>query len=572
MPQLPTLNILQSIRKPSPRLVIACAVLMVFAAAPLHGQYGYLDIYNFNCSTDGCNAINKGQLTEGSDLYLYGTTVDGGANNIGTLFKVSADGTTFVKLWDFDGTNSGASPENALTLASDGYFYGATPAGGNFGNGTLFRIGSSGSASPGPPTVLHHFDPSESLVGSLAMQPTQAKDGNLYGVTGNGTTYRFNLPTQTYQLLTNSVPGPTVTPLLLASNGYLYGVGTSDTIFSIATPGGVVHVVHNFTGGDGSLPEGLLTELRNPRCKPFMRCILLYGTTTLGGANDTGDIFEVSPSGAFKVLHNFAAVSGTETNIDGASPEAGLLLAPNGQLLGVAENGGTFGEGTIFEISTAGSFTKLFDFAGNGGPIYGAFPPTTLVQHTNGCLYGLTNGGGLGVEGGNVYYLCPPSPPDPIPILIVEGPIFVGPGVPVQIIGSDMAQVSTLTFGGVKAQFQPVSDTLLSATVPMNAVDGFVVATFPSGAQVQSEKQMYILPTITNLDPTSGPVGQEVDIVGGGFAGATRVAFGGVKATSFTVLSPSLIQTTVPTGAKTGKVSVTTPNGTAVSKQTFTVN
>jgi uncharacterized protein (TIGR03437 family) len=60
--------------------------------------------------------------------------------------------------------------------------------------------------------------------------------------------------------------------------------------------------------------------------------------------------------------------------------------------------------------------------------------------------------------------------------------------------------------------------------------------------------------------------------VGGGFKGATEVTFGGVKATSFTVVSPSLIRAVVPTGAKTGKASVTTHNGTATSKETFTVN
>jgi hypothetical protein len=81
-----------------------------------------------------------------------------------------------------------------------------------------------------------------------------------------------------------------------------------------------------------------------------------------------------------------------------------------------------------------------------------------------------------------------------------------------------------------------------------------------------------MLPNITNLDPSSGPVGTRVGIVGGGFTGTKKVTFGGVRATNFTVVNPTLIQATVPTGAKTGKVSVTTPNGTATSKQTFTVN
>ena len=62
----------------------------------------------------------------------------------------------------------------------------------------------------------------------------------------------------------------------------------------------------------------------------------------------------------------------------------------------------------------------------------------------------------------------------------------------------------------------------------------------------------HILPKITNLNPTSGAVGTQVGIVGGGFVGATRVAFGGVPATHFAVVAPNLIHATVPTGAKTG--------------------
>jgi hypothetical protein len=107
--------------------------------------------------------------------------------------------------------------------------------------------------------------------------------------------------------------------------------------------------------------------------------------------------------------------------------------------------------------------------------------------------------------------------------------------------------------------------------VPSAAVDGLIVATLASGQQIQTQLAVHILPNITNLDPTSGPVGAQVGIVGGGFVGAKKVNFGGVKATSYTVVTPSLIRAIVPTGAKTGKVTVTTLNGTATSKQTFTV-
>jgi hypothetical protein len=129
----------------------------------------------------------------------------------------------------------------------------------------------------------------------------------------------------------------------------------------------------------------------------------------------------------------------------------------------------------------------------------------------------------------------------------------------------------------VSAQFRPGSETYLTATVPGKAVDGYVTVTLTNpltGQQqkLQSQQSMHILPIITNLDPSSGLVGTQVHVVGSGFLRATTVTFGGVKATSFTVLTPAMIEATVPAGAKTGKVSVTTPNGTAVSKETFTVD
>jgi uncharacterized protein (TIGR03437 family) len=105
-----------------------------------------------------------------------------------------------------------------------------------------------------------------------------------------------------------------------------------------------------------------------------------------------------------------------------------------------------------------------------------------------------------------------------------------------------------------------------------DAVDGLIAVILDDGQQIQTQSAEHILPLITNLDPTSGPVGTQVGIVGGGFTRTTKVTFGGVKATNFTMVSPTLIQAIVPTGARTGKVGVTTRNGSAKSKQTFTVN
>ena len=154
--------------------------------------------------------------------------------------------------------------------------------------------------------------------------------------------------------------------------------------------------------------------------------------------------------------------------------------------------------------------------------------------------------------------------------------MWVRPEDKVTILGDNLGEAINVTFAGVQASFQSGSNTYLTAEVPSAAVDGPITVTLtnPQGQQetLQSQQSMHILPIITNLDPTSGAVGTQVGIVGGGFVGTSKVTFGGVKATTFAVVTPTLIQAIVPAVAKTGRVAVTTPNGSAVSKQTFTVN
>ncbi len=79
------------------------------------------------------------------------------------------------------------------------------------------------------------------------------------------------------------------------------------------------------------------------------------------------------------------------------------------------------------------------------------------------------------------------------------------------------------------------------------------------------------MPTITGLNPANGLVGATVLINGTGFTGATAVKFGTTNAATFTVVSATQIRVIVPAGATTGKVSVTTPGGTATSPTNFTL-
>jgi uncharacterized repeat protein (TIGR03803 family) len=362
------------------------------------------------------------------------------------------------------------------------------------------------------------------------------------------------------------VPTNAQAPLILATSGYLYGTtfgGEGDffngTVFRMTT-GGVNKLIYSFSGTDGSNPAGPVVEGSDGN---------LYGTTALGGANNTGEVFKLTLLGQLTVLHSFSVQNPSDhTNSDGAGPLAGLLPAPDGtHLYGTTAVGGANASGTIFEITTGGTFNKFFDFTGNVGPTTGADAESTLMQHTNGLSYGATEGGGANDAG--VFYNL--SPASPIPILKIAGPVWLKQGDPVEILGNDLGEISKLTFGGVKATFQPGSDTFIVATVPNAAVDGLITAILVTGQQIETQSAIHILPMITNLDPSSGGVGTQVSIVGGGFIGTKKVTFGGAKSAVFKVVSATLIHTTVPAGAKTGTVSVITPNGTAISKQKFTV-
>ncbi|HUD98345.1 MAG TPA: IPT/TIG domain-containing protein [Bryobacteraceae bacterium] len=219
-------------------------------------------------------------------------------------------------------------------------------------------------------------------------------------------------------------------------------------------------------------------------------------------------------------------------------------------------------------MQTGGSFIPLFDFSGNGGPVSGASPNTALMEDTNGMFYGLTPAGGASGDG--VFYTF--TPPNPLSHIALCCNWWVILDQPVTIIGQNLTGVISVDFGSVQAKFRPGSDTYLIADVPSAAIDSLVTVTLATGLQVESQQSVHILPKIANLDPSTGPVGRPVSIVGGGFAGTTQVTFDGVAAANFTVVSPALIRATVPAGATTGKVSVVTPNGSAKSKETFTVN
>jgi uncharacterized repeat protein (TIGR03803 family) len=280
-------------------------------------------------------------LTNGAQVTLL--------NNGSDPAVVKTDGNfSFPTAVPFSGGADGNAPTAALLQASDGNFYGTTANGGANGRGALFEVTLTGAE-----TVLYSFmgdtDGSNSPAALL-----QGSDGSLYGTTANG------------------------------------GASGHGTVFKVTLTGAET-VLYSFTGGnDGSYPTVALLQGSDGN---------LYGTTLGGGAPQSGTVFKLTPAGVETVLYTF------QGGLDGVDP-ANLLQGKDGNLYGVTQSGGDTnglgptmigpsGAGTVFKITLAGvkSFTQTFT-AGYSG-IY----PNTLIQASDGNLWGTTREGGVSTYG-----------------------------------------------------------------------------------------------------------------------------------------------------------------------------
>ncbi|MHB1462728.1 MAG: beta strand repeat-containing protein, partial [Armatimonadota bacterium] len=144
-------------------------------------------------------------------------------------------------------------------------------------------------------------------------------------------------------------------------------------------------------------------------------------------------------------------------------------------------------------------------------------------------------------------------------------------GITVTITGTNLTGTTEVIFNGLAAAAYTVdSDTSITVTVPDEATSGKIMVTTPGGTAT-SATDFYVAPTITSFAPTSGKVGDIITITGTNLTGATAVDINGTNVPTFTVVSINLLTATVPSGADTGKISVTTAGGTATSATDFTV-
>lgn len=521
-------------------------ILAVLSSAALMQAQTYTDLHDFN-GTDGCCALAPSMLAQGQDGDIYGATTSGGVHFYGNIFKMTTSGTV-TDLHDFDLTHGGY-PQGGLSMGTDGNFYGATYQGGH-GFGTVFKITPSG-------TFTELYDFNNTTDGAYPKTPpVQAQDGNLYGTTNNGTiAVIYKITTSGTFTAMATLAAQSYSPLLLASDGNLYGTtlygGTynAGTVFQFSPATKVLKTIFSFH--TEASPWG-----------PLMQGVdgALYGTTSAGGTGSGGVVYKITTRGVYQVLTNFT--TGSTTN--GATPYSGVVQGSDKFLYGVTSSGGANKIGALFKISTTGTgFTILHSFDTTTGDT----PYSTPLLHTNGTIYGLTSHGGSHVPDGVAYSMNVSLKSFVAPVVLHSAKS----NATVELLGQGFNTATGVLFGTGSGALTILSDTYATAKITTGATTGVITVEEPGG-NLKTLQTFKITPAIKSFTPTSGPVGTSVVITGTSLQQASAVKFGGTAATIFTVNSDTQVTATVPAGAVTGKISITTPGGTANSSGIFTVN
>jgi uncharacterized repeat protein (TIGR03803 family) len=448
---------------------------------------------------------------------------------------VCAQAQTYTTLASFDGDNGDSPQYGPLVQATNGNYYGTTNSGGTHSGGVFFEVTPSGKL-----TDIYNFCRTECAEGEAPwFSPVLGTDGNFYGTTnlgGNsqhaGTIYKITPAgklTTLYSFCPASPCNDGKFPLGLtqASNGNFYGVAADDgvnnngTIFEFSRLG-VFTVLYSFCAqpncADGSSPYSSLMQGSNGT---------LYGTTYEGGAYNRGTAYEITPTGKFKTIHSFCA---EPECVDGDGPLAGLVEDANGNLYGTTFYGGGNSLGTVFEITAANQFILLHSFDNTDG----AYPSSALFSANDGNLYGTTLSDSTG--GGTIFQITAAGK-----------------------FNSIYTFCTCMGAGPFYALLQATDGIFYGTTSGGGASNDGTIFSFSTG-----------LAPLVEPVPIAAKVGARVIILGNNLAGSTAVSFNGTAA-AFTVVSDTEITTTVPAGATTGTISVTTSTGTLKSNPAFRV-
>jgi len=430
-------------------------------------------------------------------------------------------------LVNFD--NSPVEPVGPGLIAQSwgGYLLTTSPNYQNNEGGTAFRVSTSGDL-----TALHEFVQAEGALPASGL--VLGRDGEYYGTTSaggahnSGTVFEITPDGIVKDLHDfaddgNGSPGaPPIQSLYGNFYGTTYGstanpgadITAVGTIYKINADGSGYTVLHNFNNVDGANPFGPLVQAND---------FSFYGTAEHGGPNNAGTIFRTDSAGNYQVLYNF-------DNTHGTYPES-MIQGNDGNFYGVTLLGGGAYAGVVFKMTPSFQVTVLHSF--NGGS-EGSEPIGGLIQASDGYLYGTTSG--TSASGGGVLF-----------------------------------RISTSGDFKVLHTFEQATGSLPIAL--MQHTDGFLYGdTTGGGSQNAGVFYRYDLglPEFVTFLNCYGSVGETVQILGQNFTADSQVLFNGVPG-QVTELQPDYLKVTVPIGATTGWITVTTSKGVLQSNRIFIV-
>ncbi|MBZ5614427.1 MAG: IPT/TIG domain-containing protein [Acidobacteriia bacterium] len=458
---------------------------------------------------------------------------------VALLFAVAASGQTYTKLYTYPigaGAYSGIGFPQVLSQARDGDLYSTIQNDGTHNVGTVYKMTTAGALT----TVYNFCSLTSCADGSYPFGGvTLGFDGNFYGTTQGGGTHGAGsvfkvTPTGTLTTLWNFANGTDdsapIYTTVQGQDGNTYGVseeqyvGQNGAFFKVSAAG-VFKVLKDFAYTNGSSPN-LPTQGTDGN---------FYGTTQ-GGGDPTckcGVVYKATATGAVTVLHTF---KGYPT--DGNRPLGILVQGTDGNFYGTTYHGGTTNNnGTVFKITPTGAYTLLYSFNYGNGNFDAQLPLAGLTLGTDGNFYGTTGNGGT-KNAGAIFKITPAG---------AESVLY------------SFCSVTCNDGFGAATPLVLHTDGKFYGNTNGNSLGGAVFYSFDAGFK-----------PLVNLVTWSAKVGKTVEILGQGFTGTTKVSFNGVSA-PFTNVSDTYMTATVPAGATTGTVTVTTFTSTMKSNRAFLV-
>jgi uncharacterized repeat protein (TIGR03803 family) len=571
----------------------------------------------------------SGPLIQASDGALYGTTRLGGLQmdgpGEGVVYKVTVDG-NYSQIHLFE-ESLGAFPIGGVIQGNDGNLYGVAESGGPLTDGgVVYRLSNA-------PIAVNEVSPSTGT-GEAGAGLSIFGGGFEPGVTvtiGGAAGYSITVIDSTFLHLAMPALSPGTYDVTVTSpggeviathpNAYVVTVAEEPKITGFSPSFGPVWSDVTITGSGFSGTRSVTfngTESMSLRVNPTSIVATVPPGATTGKLTVTAPGGTVVSATDFTVtdlaISSFTPTAGpvnTKVTINGTGftgvssvkfngKAASFNVLSSTQLTANVSGGTTTGPITV--TASGGTATSRGEFVVVAPPTVTGFTPgsgvpgTTIVvvtgtnfdlaslvtfnntttssftvnsptQITIIVPYGATTGkikvtNPAGAASSAASFLVPPA-------ITSFSPASGFAGTAVTLNGKTFLGATSVTFNGVAAAFTVDTSTRIRATAPVGVTTGIIAVTTAGGTGV-SATNFAVPPTITSFTPAAGPVNTKVTINGTAFTGVSSVKFNG-KTASFTVLSATQLTANVSGGSTTGKITVTTPGGTATSATNFIV-